>query len=148
MLESLEREGVVSLIDFAYGFSSEVNFVGGKRVESHIAGPWWRWARLVVEKESRAHSESLVALVRRAALWRPVATDGPLPHVHVSTRPFRSEASATGLWPAQGVPDPPGPKLVACKLCIGYCCLCFLVKNEALGFLLCEIYLRPPIITY
>ena len=54
VLESLEREGVVSLIDFAYGFSSEVDFVGGKGVESHIAGPWWRWARLVVEKESRA----------------------------------------------------------------------------------------------
>ena len=43
-------------------------------------------ARLVVKKESRVHSESLVALVSRAAAWRLAASDGPLAHVHVSTR--------------------------------------------------------------
>ena len=63
--DTLEREWVVSLIDFAYGFTSEselVDFLGGRRVvECHVAGPWWRWARLVVQKESRVHSESLMS---------------------------------------------------------------------------------------
>ena len=100
--EAPEREGVVSLTDFAHGFSSEVElvaFLGGKGVvESHAAGPRRRWARLVVEEESRAHTESFVVLVRRAAAWRPAGTDGPLAHVHVSARTFRSKGVGCGVW--------------------------------------------------
>ena len=77
-------------------------------------GPWWRWARLVARNESRVQSESLMALFRRAASWRPVATSSLHP-VHVSTRPshltgvcrgrlgrLRSKPPGTTV-----VPDPP-----------------------------------------
>ena len=79
----LKDAGVVSLIDFAYGFSSETDLTNFLLCKGVVAGqevgPWWRWARLVARNQSRVQSESLVALVRRAASWRPVATDGLRP---------------------------------------------------------------------
>ena len=64
VFEVLKDARVVSLIDFAYGFSSEIKLTDFLLCEEAVAnqevGPWWRLARLVAKNESRVQSESLV----------------------------------------------------------------------------------------
>ena len=100
----LRGAGVVSLIDFAYGFSSEIELPDFLLCNGVVANQEVGPSGVVAGNESRVQSESLVALVCRAASWRPVATS------RFSTRP--SHLTGVCRWRLERLRSKPGTAVV------------------------------------